>query len=145
MCVLRVNCAVSIHGCACWLALVCCVHLVHSWLNFIDRFFIFFFFKQKTAYEMRISDWSSDVCSSDLFNLMPPSLPGGIDDFVDHVIPVLQRRGLFRKDYETSTLRGHLGLGRPQTKYKSPQAQGLRRFCSEIGRALSRERVCQYL
>src|SRR3546814_13564226 len=31
-------------------------------------FFVFFFFKQKTAYEMRISDWSSDVCSSDLFN-----------------------------------------------------------------------------
>src|SRR3546814_1831686 len=30
-------------------------------------FLIFFFFKQKTAYEMRISDWSSDVCSSDLF------------------------------------------------------------------------------
>src|SRR3546814_1434396 len=30
--------------------------------------FLFFFFKQKTAYEMRISDWSSDVCSSDLFN-----------------------------------------------------------------------------
>src|SRR3546814_1933892 len=31
-------------------------------------FFCFFFFKQKTAYEMRISDWSSDVCSSDLFD-----------------------------------------------------------------------------
>src|SRR3546814_6789914 len=31
--------------------------------------FIFFFFKQKTAYEMRISDWSSDVCSSDLFGI----------------------------------------------------------------------------
>src|SRR3546814_6060056 len=31
------------------------------------RYFCFFFFKQKTAYEMRISDWSSDVCSSDLF------------------------------------------------------------------------------
>src|SRR3546814_15128326 len=35
---------------------------------------IFFFFKQKTAYEMRISDWSSDVCSSDLFvNPLPPT------------------------------------------------------------------------
>src|SRR3546814_13873608 len=32
----------------------------------------FFFFKQKTAYEMRISDWSSDVCSSDLFAMRPP-------------------------------------------------------------------------
>src|SRR3546814_1679169 len=36
--------------------------------------FYFFFFKQKTAYEMRISDWSSDVCSSDLTNLAPPEL-----------------------------------------------------------------------
>src|SRR3546814_16479990 len=35
--------------------------------------FIFFFFKQKTAYEMRISDWSSDVCSSDL-PIIPPSI-----------------------------------------------------------------------
>src|SRR3546814_1248888 len=34
-----------------------------------------FFFKQKTAYEMRISDWSSDVCSSDLFRSSNPSLP----------------------------------------------------------------------
>src|SRR3546814_3103688 len=34
--------------------------------------FVFFFFKQKTAYEMRISDWSSDVCSSDLSGPVPP-------------------------------------------------------------------------
>src|SRR3546814_2903478 len=34
--------------------------------------YIFFFFKQKTAYEMRISDWSSDVCSSDLFTKQRP-------------------------------------------------------------------------
>src|SRR3546814_12403704 len=36
------------------------------WYVYVAFFFIFFFFKQKTAYEMRISDWSSDVCSSDL-------------------------------------------------------------------------------
>src|SRR3546814_13290319 len=36
------------------------------WFDFVSFFFVFFFFKQKTAYEMRISDWSSDVCSSDL-------------------------------------------------------------------------------
>ncbi len=53
---------------------------------------------------------------ADGFNLMPPSLPGGIEDFVDHVIPVLQRRGLFRKDYEASTLRGHLGLALPRAQ-----------------------------
>src|SRR3546814_20173932 len=40
--------------------------------------FVFFFFKQKTAYEMRISDWSSDVCSSDL--LVPMSRPATIAD-----------------------------------------------------------------
>src|SRR3546814_20108884 len=39
-----------------------------------DVYLSFFFFKQKTAYEMRISDWSSDVCSSDLY--MPSALPG---------------------------------------------------------------------
>ncbi|MBP6019137.1 MAG: LLM class flavin-dependent oxidoreductase [Burkholderiaceae bacterium] len=50
---------------------------------------------------------------ADGFNLMPPSLPGGIDDFVDHVIPVLQKRGLFRHEYSASTLRGHLGLPVP--------------------------------
>lgn len=50
---------------------------------------------------------------ADGFNLMPPSLPSSIEDFVDHVIPVLQKRGLFRRDYEHATFRGHLGLTRP--------------------------------
>src|SRR3546814_2423781 len=45
-------------------------------LLFIFMLFCFFFFKQKTAYEMRISDWSSDVCSSDLKHLKTVS-PGG--------------------------------------------------------------------
>src|SRR3546814_7101564 len=42
------------------------IFFVYSVCSFILFVFIFFFFKQKTAYEMRISDWSSDVCSSDL-------------------------------------------------------------------------------
>src|SRR3546814_4493790 len=47
--------------------------------------FVFFFFKQKTAYEMRISDWSSDVCSSDLrifneFDLFPGGRQGAVHD-----------------------------------------------------------------
>jgi FMN-dependent oxidoreductase (nitrilotriacetate monooxygenase family) len=50
---------------------------------------------------------------ADGFNLMPPLLPTGVDDFVEYVVPVLQQRGLFRTEYETSTLRGHLGLTRP--------------------------------
>ncbi|GAA1346165.1 LLM class flavin-dependent oxidoreductase [Arthrobacter roseus] len=60
----------------------------------------------------RITDWFQND-GADGFNLMPPSLPSGIEDFVDHVIPVLQKRGLFRQEYTASTLRGHLGLARP--------------------------------
>ncbi|MFA7680322.1 MAG: LLM class flavin-dependent oxidoreductase [Pigmentiphaga sp.] len=50
---------------------------------------------------------------ADGFNLMPPLLPQGIEDFIEHVIPELQRRGLFRTRYTHTTLRGHLGLARP--------------------------------
>ena len=46
----------------------------------------------------------------DGFNLMAPVLPGGLEDFAHHVVPVLQRRGLFRTAYTSTTLRGHLGL-----------------------------------
>ncbi len=53
----------------------------------------------------------------DGFNVMPPYLPGALDDFVDHVIPELQRRGLFRRDYEGRTLRENLGLRRPASRY----------------------------
>ena len=49
----------------------------------------------------------------DGFMLQFHTLPGGLDDFVAGVIPELQRRGLFRKDYEGTTLREHLGLKRP--------------------------------
>jgi FMN-dependent oxidoreductase (nitrilotriacetate monooxygenase family) len=50
----------------------------------------------------------------DGFNIMPPVLPGDLDEFVDHVIPILQSRGLFREEYTGNTLREHLGLARPQ-------------------------------
>src|SRR3546814_10861135 len=46
--------------------MVCNCCCVWGWFDYFCRVFNFFFFKQKTAYEMRISDWSSDVCSSDL-------------------------------------------------------------------------------
>lgn len=49
----------------------------------------------------------------DGFNIMPPYLPGSLDEFVDLVIPELQHRGLFRTDYEGRTLRENLGLVRP--------------------------------
>lgn len=53
----------------------------------------------------------------DGFNVMFPWLPGGLDDFVDLVVPELQRRGLFRRAYTGTTLREHLGLARPRNRY----------------------------
>ncbi len=49
--------------------------------------------------------------AADGFNLMPATIPGGVEDFVDLVVPELQRRGLTRKAYAGATLRSHLGLG----------------------------------
>ena len=54
---------------------------------------------------------------SDGFNVMFPYLPGGLDDFVDKVIPELQGRGLFRREYEGATLRENLGLPRPRNRF----------------------------
>lgn len=54
--------------------------------------------------------------AADGFNIMPPFFPGGFDDFVDLVVPILQERGLFRADYEGTTLRDHLGLARPEPR-----------------------------
>jgi len=51
--------------------------------------------------------------AADGFNIMPPTLPGGLTDFVDLVVPELQRRGLFRTEYTGTTLREHYGLARP--------------------------------
>jgi alkanesulfonate monooxygenase len=59
---------------------------------------------------------------SDGFNVMFPYLPEGLDDFVDRVVPELQRRGLFRKEYEGTTLRENLGLKRPPNRFFSNQA-----------------------
>src|ERR1700689_3282745 len=54
---------------------------------------------------------------SDGFNVMFSHLPGGLDDFVDKVIPELQRRGIFRREYEGGRLRKTLGLPRPQNPF----------------------------
>jgi FMN-dependent oxidoreductase (nitrilotriacetate monooxygenase family) len=57
---------------------------------------------------------------SDGFTIMFPWLPGGLDDFVDGVVPELQRRGLFRREYEGRTLRENLGLARPANRFFAP-------------------------
>jgi alkanesulfonate monooxygenase len=54
---------------------------------------------------------------SDGFNVMFPYLPEGLDDFVDRVVPELQRRGIFRREYEGRTLRENLGLPRPANRF----------------------------
>src|SRR3546814_4921538 len=89
------------------LSVVCC-HVIY-----------FFFFKQKTAYEMRISDWSSDVCSSDLvFGAVNP--------------------GSFRI---SAMIMGLTEAGELQVMGSGHRAsQGIK-----IGRASCRERVCQYV
>lgn len=62
----------------------------------------------------------SEAC--DGLNVMFPYLPGGLDEFVDRVVPELQRRGLFRREYEGATLRENLGLPRPANRFFPPRA-----------------------
>src|SRR3546814_19581719 len=94
----------------------------------------FFFFKQKTAYEMRISDWSSDVCSSDLIEIMNPN----------HVICTLDRDATLSMELTVETGKGYV----PASANRPEDAPiGLipvdAVFSPEIGSASCRERVCQ--
>ena len=61
-----------------------------------------------------MQEWVS-AGAADGFNLMPPVLPEMLDVFIAEVVPLLQRRGLFRTSYEGRTLRSHLGLSRPSS------------------------------
>ena len=60
----------------------------------------------------RLEEWFV-TGAADGFNLLPPQVPGAIDDFVDLVVPELQRRGLFRTEYEGPMLRQNLGVPTP--------------------------------
>jgi alkanesulfonate monooxygenase len=64
----------------------------------------------------QMEEWLTTY-ASDGFNIMFPFLPQGLDDFVDKVVPELQRRGIFRKEYEGRTLRENLGLPRPKNRF----------------------------
>src|SRR3546814_7132510 len=92
--------------------------------------FVFFFFKQKTAYEMRISDWSSDVCSSDLTGLIADER-----HLAHH--PAILWRG--RGD-----ACGAARLAQPRAALDRLGVRHLRDE-QQIGRASCRERVCQYV
>lgn len=64
----------------------------------------------------KMEEWvGKQAC--DGFNIMPPLLPEGLTLFVDKVIPILQERGVFRKEYEGTTLREHFGLEKPANRY----------------------------
>lgn len=70
----------------------------------------------------QMEEWVfTEAC--DGFNVMFPYLPGGLDDFINLVVPELQRRGLFRREYEGTTLRENLGLPRPQNRFFSASAR----------------------
>src|SRR3546814_10321138 len=96
-----------------------------------------FFFKQKTAYEMRISDWSSDVCSSDLLTpIVTEALSAGLLDSGSNVGPgryIDLLRWLLVNDPSLHHRLANDGL----------DVDALRR--AQIGRASCRERVCQYV
>jgi FMN-dependent oxidoreductase (nitrilotriacetate monooxygenase family) len=70
----------------------------------------------------QMEEWlMTDAC--DGFNIMFPYLPAGLDDFVNGVVPELQRRGIFRREYEGATLRENLGLPRPENRFFAKQSK----------------------
>jgi FMN-dependent oxidoreductase (nitrilotriacetate monooxygenase family) len=63
-----------------------------------------------------IEEWAA-AGAADGFNVMPPALPSGLATFVEEVIPILRKRGLFRTDYAGRTLRDHYGIPRPDSQF----------------------------
>lgn len=66
-----------------------------------------------------IQEWFEQG-AADGFNVMPPLYPQLLDDFTSQVVPILQDRGLFRTEYDGTTLRDHYGLSRPESQYAAP-------------------------
>jgi FMN-dependent oxidoreductase (nitrilotriacetate monooxygenase family) len=71
--------------------------------------------------------------AADGFNIMPPLLPSILETFVDHVVPILQQRGLFRREYEGPTLRDHYGLPRPEGVFSAGEVPGGRTLLESAG------------
>src|SRR3546814_7081615 len=113
----------------CLLSFVCCL----------------LFFKQKTAYEMRISDWSSDVCSSDLGVEDLPLMPG-LAEIADAATVFDAPQGRIVESYAAGTvaaaeIRSFYAQTLPQLGWTAVDAGQ----AGQIGRASCRERVCQYV
>ncbi|MDO9712648.1 LLM class flavin-dependent oxidoreductase [Paracraurococcus lichenis] len=64
--------------------------------------------------------------AADGFNLCPPYLPGGMDDFIQLALPELRRRGMFRTEYEGKTLRESLGLRKPRSRYEGKNSGAIK-------------------
>src|SRR3546814_3611930 len=97
----------------------------------------FFFFKQKTAYEMRISDWSSDVCSSDLLlrrRTDIAQLPLTVSVRGDSIVVRVERAWLAKHPLSDFTLRAE------ESEWRKVGFS-----FEQIGRASCRERVCKYV
>lgn len=54
--------------------------------------------------------------AADGFNILPAWFPGAFEEFIDQIVPILQRRGLLRTDYRGSILRDHFSLPRPRSR-----------------------------
>src|SRR3546814_9996428 len=105
----------------------------------VMSFGVIFFFKQKTAYEMRISDWSSDVCSSDL--LADEDVAGahlGTDADDAALVEVGEQVGAHVREVPGDLLLAELGVAGIHLVLLDVDRR-------EIGRASCRERVCQYV
>src|SRR3546814_16576723 len=124
-------------------------------------FVIFFFFKQKTAYEMRISDWSSDVCSSDLAMSIQPErkvagrdsdgapAPRPVAGFTRRTLLVASTTGIFiilvfAALYLAKSVFIPLAVAFLFNLLLSPFVLRLERLRVQTGRASCGERVCQY-
>src|SRR3546814_8606989 len=100
---------------------------------------VLFFFKQKTAYEMRISDWSSDVCSSDL------CINAWINNFHICITVMCLHRAMFKSGQRGAYIRQSFKLDISYGK-SGPFVNAVDDLSPrEIGRASCRERVCQYV
>src|SRR3546814_16510378 len=112
---------------------VCCVFLC-----------MFFFFKQKTAYEMRISDWSSDVCSSDLIDgaakIYAVEAAGGD---LGLVLEVISRVACDDTDRAAHRIAPEERSLRPFQHLAALQVEKIRVGANEIGHAPCWDRVCQ--
>ena len=81
--------------------------------------------------------------AADGFNILSPTLPHGLQDFAELVIPELQRRGLFRTEYTGRTLREHLGLARPAHPGAPPSASKQHLARTDIAQAASKNIATQ--